>query len=633
MRDNADGMSCEMISAGTDGTLRLFNTAIETQNREMSQKPILKKLGLQRRNERLPPCTQFDFSETRQRDWGNLVTIHQDHANTYVWKFKHRVVTEMVLKQPHWKDNDRKFYSDRRTHATAVAMSPCGNYAVVGTRGGQMYKYNLQSGIPRGSFPVSAVSDAAQEAIAKRSKIPGNIYHDMKSMMGEQVKSLNAKEVPAEVVKEVVEQVGHTGEVAGIFIDMMGITMVSCGYDGTICFWDFTTQQLLHKVTLSSPQVLMQGFRDANFFAVAGQDRVIRVYDINTYKLSRRYANGHSREITDLAFSPDGRRLLSSALDCTLRVWDLPTGRCLNWLRFDSPIQSMAMSLSGEYLCLAQADKEGIYMYIDRSLYETVHFWREPVEPTPVADSLVLISEDEAADQATNQKDHLASAENDEDAQGITVTPPQAQVEALEGAARESTEQRGPAGTITMSAIPRAYWTSLFNLEAIKQRNKPIAAPAAPVQAPFFLPSVVRAGGSAPSFPTPAEYAKLTTQLASGAAPAAASTATASGAKRPLEAAETEQSKKAKATSVAPEEDREQSEEEVLKELAGMGSAWSDDADGGAWGEADASVEVNWSLDSKPSAVSEVVTEVAVVTKNKAPSTSRIISKKTALPR
>lgn len=47
--------SCEMLSAGTDGTLRLFNFALESQNREMSQKPILKKLGIQKRNQRLPP--------------------------------------------------------------------------------------------------------------------------------------------------------------------------------------------------------------------------------------------------------------------------------------------------------------------------------------------------------------------------------------------------------------------------------------------------------------------------------------------------------------------------------------------------------------------------------------------------
>jgi hypothetical protein len=42
------------IFIGSDKTLRLFNTALEAQNREMSQNVILKKLGLRRRNERLP---------------------------------------------------------------------------------------------------------------------------------------------------------------------------------------------------------------------------------------------------------------------------------------------------------------------------------------------------------------------------------------------------------------------------------------------------------------------------------------------------------------------------------------------------------------------------------------------------
>ena len=33
--------------------------------------------------------------------------------------------------------------------------------------------------------------------------------------------------------------------------------------------------------------------------------------------------------------------------------------------------------------------------YVDRSLYETVHFWKEPLVPISVADSLVLIESKE----------------------------------------------------------------------------------------------------------------------------------------------------------------------------------------------------------------------------------------------
>jgi hypothetical protein len=37
--------------------------------------------------------------------------------------------------------------------ASSVAVSACGSYAIVGTVGGCVYKYNLQSGLARGSYP------------------------------------------------------------------------------------------------------------------------------------------------------------------------------------------------------------------------------------------------------------------------------------------------------------------------------------------------------------------------------------------------------------------------------------------------------------------------------------------------
>jgi hypothetical protein len=69
------------------------------------------------------------------------------------------------------------------------------------------------------------------------------------------------------------------------------------------------------------------------------------------------------------------------------------------------------------------------------------------------------------------------------------------------------------SGCITLSQIPRAHWVSLFQLEAIKLRSKPLAPPnKKPVRAPFFLPSVVAQGSATPSFPTSQEYQKLLKQ-------------------------------------------------------------------------------------------------------------------------
>ena len=37
---------------------------------------------------------------------------------------------------------------------------------------------------------------------------------------------------------------------------------------------------------------------------------------------------GHSDAVFSVAYSPDGRQLLSGSYDFTVRVWDVATGQC-----------------------------------------------------------------------------------------------------------------------------------------------------------------------------------------------------------------------------------------------------------------------------------------------------------------
>ena len=707
MRDNADGMSCELISASNDGTLRLFNTAIENQNRELSQKPILKKLGLLRRHERLPECINFDFCETRQRDWGNLVTIHYNHEYAYVWKFKHHVITEMILKPSNTIINHNIYYKDNNKITSSIALSPCGNYCVIGMKGGLIHQYNLQSGLHRNTFPILSndydynSAGMNEKEFKKRSLIPGNVYYETKLILGEQMKPLNAVAVTVDDESDrnkigsrsnagvdassnssnnnkVVT--GHNSEVSGLFIDMLSITLISCGYDGLICFWNFQTHHLMHHIQLDSPQIMMHGFRDSNFVAIVSQDSsIIRLYDIQTYSLLRRFSNGHSREITDLAFSIDGRRLLSSSLDCTLRVWDIPTGRCLSWLLFDSYIQSMCISLSGEYLCIVQAEKQGIQMYIDRSLYETIYIDKEPTSPIRIASSVVRMdpSMDEIRGPRNHQDrskssrfnndnndDYVGDDDDDDDNVATAIKPPQAHIQATEGINIEddnnfnsSSTTRGPIGTITYSSIPKAYWTSLFNLEAIKQRNQPILPPAPPPKVPFFLPSIIRNGATTPSFPTPAEYTELTNNLSNKKdvmntstkgmiAVAAVKGEVVVGEKRMIgDDDDRIVVKKSKSdvlrgitiTTTTNEgdhdnkiDDNDGDDDDVLKSMEGLGSVWedtNDDNDGNGDGG------VSWIIDRSPStkAVTTTVSSIIGTTTAVTSSTTDINGNSTAV--
>ena len=102
---------------------------------------------------------------------------------------------------------------------------------------------------------------------------------------------------------------------------------------------------------------------------------------------------------------------------------------------------------------------------------------------------------------------------------------------------------------ITLSSLPRGYWATLFNLEVVKARNRPIEPPKKPEAAPFFLATVHKGGEVEPSF-------------ADMGAAASASAGAADG------------KEKGKAAPLAGDGD-----EDVPDLPSGGGDAWSDDDD------------------------------------------------------
>ena len=174
---------------------------------------------------------------------------------------------------------------DRATFASAVAVSPCGNYCVVGSKGGVVYRYNAQSGLPRGAFPSNKATGMKASRMKQLQNVPGNVLHEQRQMVLEGVVAplnpsvtvpnteLSATPLPA-------GDGGHTGAVTGLFIEATGSVMVSCGMDSLLFFWCFASHRVLQKTELPGPAQFLVGYHDGGLVAVASQDRVVRVYDI-----------------------------------------------------------------------------------------------------------------------------------------------------------------------------------------------------------------------------------------------------------------------------------------------------------------------------------------------------------------
>lgn len=500
MADGTDAASCQILSGGGkgDNTLRVFSTARSVLDREYGQgKGLVGKaraLGLEKADLLLKPIIGLVNCETKTRDWGDLVTIHKDHAMAYVWSTKQKSQSGPVLRQDEWNVSAMKVQPPKSAHATAVAISSCGNFALVGSRGGIIYKYNMQSGLPRGSFPKDATDSTKSK---KDTKIAGNINRTTRllertlkvhKLHHEEEKDMSVLTAEAKRRNRLQLARHVDSEVTGLAVDALNKTLVSVGSDAKLILWSFATHAPHRKspVRLSCPATKLVLARDSNLLAIALEDYCVNLFDCSTFSVVRRFGMSnsicrHTGPISDVAFGPDGRNLYTSSFDGTVRVWDVPTNTCVDWMTFASAPTALSLSTTGEFLATAHQGKLGISLWCDRSFFQTVHLdgANPPSKPYQM-DEPAAVAEDEDVDA-------LAKRALEDNAKMSSLGANGGKSGNEEDLGEEKAIVPKKAGLITLSGLPAAHWKTLFNLELVKERNKPSEAPKKPPSAPFFL--------------------------------------------------------------------------------------------------------------------------------------------------
>jgi len=169
----------------------------------------------------------------------------------------------------------------------------------------------------------------------------------------------NAQEKP-----EVFVQLGHSGSVNSVSFSPDGKVLASGGEDNTVKLWDVASGKLIRSINAHIDAVNTVAFSPDGKILASGsggefglKEASIKLWDVYNGKflneLGTTILDRHTSRITSVAFSSDGKYLVSASIDKSIRLWDVSTGKILKILSVDKreiEINVIALSKDRKFL-------------------------------------------------------------------------------------------------------------------------------------------------------------------------------------------------------------------------------------------------------------------------------------------
>nr|VFK63065.1 MAG: WD-40 repeat-containing protein [Candidatus Kentron sp. TUN] len=172
-----------------------------------------------------------------------------------------------------------------------------------------------------------------------------------------------AADAEASAPELVIDSGGHKAMINDVMFTPDGKQLISVSDDKTIRIWDVEHGELLRTLRGQMGEghegKLFAGALspDGNLLAVGGylpgnyeSRHTIRLMDLHAPQdAPLRLFKGHRNVVSSLAFSPDGKYLLSGSFDHTARLWEIQTGETLRVLAgHTDAIYAVGVSAPGE---------------------------------------------------------------------------------------------------------------------------------------------------------------------------------------------------------------------------------------------------------------------------------------------
>jgi len=322
-----------ILSAGFDSTVRRFSCVHERHNKNFGTAVASKKsnTGV------YPPIENFTFEKCREREWDGMISFYKKHKVASSWSIRNCKMGEhnFVHKRFLSKSNGSKLQT---AYVTCVNLTSCGNFCLIGYNSGHVDRYNIQSGIFRGSYSSS--------------------LNQTKSPVGN-------------------DDSAHSNAVKAICTDSLNQVAVTVGQDKTLKLWSFSSFKMVNQISLDHYPSFACFHSATSMLAIVLEDFSVVILDIESFKVVRKLL-GHVGCINDACWSEDGHMIVTASNDCSVRFWDVSLDRMISSFVATTAVKTLTLSPNSALLATSHVGSSSITLWYNSSLYDMVTLHSKP---------------------------------------------------------------------------------------------------------------------------------------------------------------------------------------------------------------------------------------------------------------